>query len=82
MNPPGIARLFTKRSPDSLESQPDRHHFQLPAGHHPVELTRAKLGPHHHDTLECRYNLAIYYFYCIPYSRSSFLSRGMALRER
>src|SRR5262245_5016842 len=30
----GIGRLFSRRSPDNLESQPARHHFPLPAGHH------------------------------------------------
>jgi hypothetical protein len=31
----GIGRLFNGPSPDNLESQPDRHHFPLPVGHHP-----------------------------------------------
>jgi hypothetical protein len=30
----GIAPLFNRRSPDSFDFQPGRHHFQLPAGHH------------------------------------------------
>jgi hypothetical protein len=30
---PGIGPLFSRRPPDNLETQPDRHIFQLPAGH-------------------------------------------------
>src|SRR5262245_50498804 len=30
----GTGRLFNRRSPVSFESQPGRHHFPLPAGHH------------------------------------------------
>lgn len=31
----GIGPLFSRRPPDSFESRPGRHHFPLPAGHHP-----------------------------------------------
>ena len=38
MSRPETNRLFNRRSPVSFESQPGRHHFPLPSGHHhPVE---------------------------------------------
>jgi len=41
MSRPETNRLFNRRSPVSFESQPGRHHFPLPSGHHHTLLGKA-----------------------------------------